>query len=219
MLEALKQEVTAIAKRAEQEGLCKHKAGNFSIRDAASGLIAVTPSGVSRQQLTPDDICIVTMQAGVVECRPGLKPTSELLMHLAAYECRADIGAVVHTHSRFATAFAVLNKSIPPVVYEAVYYGGQALVVPYQRPGTADLATHIQAPLQQTDACLLQHHGVLTVGKDLASAYLNAAFVEDVAEVYYRTLQLNQGQEPPVLSLEELKAWQYPSRIQLPPQS
>lgn len=215
MLEDLKQELTLIAKKAELEGLCKHKAGNFSIKDPKSGLILVTPSGIARSKLTYEDICVTDMNANVIERKDNLKPTSELLMHLYAYKTRPDINAVAHTHSRFATSFAVLNKPIPPIVYEAAYYCGMVPVAPYARPGTVELAESIVEPLRQGDTCLLQHHGVIALGKDLETAYLNAHYVEEVAEIYYRALLINHGQEPPVLPQEELQKWEYPSYIKL----
>ncbi|MFD3158046.1 class II aldolase/adducin family protein [Haloimpatiens sp. FM7330] len=215
MLENLKKEVTKIAKKADIEGLCKHKSGNFSIRDKETGYIVVTPSGVAREDLTYNDICVVDMNANVIEINNSVKPTSELLMHIYAYKTRPDVYAVVHTHSRFATSFAVLNKEIPPIIYEAVYYGGIIPVAPYGRPGTKALAENIIEPLKKSDACLMQSHGVITVGSDIKDAYLKANYVEEVAEVYYRTLSMNGGKEPPILPMTELKKWQYPSYIKL----
>lgn len=215
MLEDLKRQVVEIAKEADASGLCKHGSGNFSIKDKKTGLIAVTPSHVSRKVLTYKDICIVDMDANVVESETHKKPTSELLMHIEAYKIRKDINAVVHTHSHFATSFAVLGKEIPPIVYEAMHYGGTACVAPYGRPGTMELAKSIIKPIRSSDACLLEKHGVLTVGSDLSSALLKAFYVEEVAELYYTSLLINGGKEPIPLSLEEIKKWKYPSEIKL----
>ncbi|MBU2699271.1 L-fuculose-phosphate aldolase [Sporomusaceae bacterium BoRhaA] len=210
MLEDLKKELTSIIKKADIAGLCQHKSGNMSLKDEKSGMILVTPSGIAREDLTYEDICVVDKDAKIIEMKDNVKPSSELLMHLTAYKARQDIQAVVHTHSRFATSFAVLNKPIPPIIYEAVYYGGVVPVASYGRPGTKELAESIIEPLKQADACLLQSHGVMTIGKDIEAAYLKAIYVEEVAEVYYRTLMLNGGKEPPVLTLDELKKWKYP---------
>lgn len=215
MLDDLKKQLVKIAKKADSEGLCKHKSGNFSIKDAKTGYILITPSGIDREDLTYKDICILDSDLNVIERKSGIKPSSEVLMHIYAYRTRKDINAVVHTHSRFATTFAVLNKEIPPIVYEATYYGGTAYVASYARPGTKELAESIVEPLKKSDACLLQSHGAITVGKNIGETYLKAKYLEEIAEIYYRTLLINKGAEPKALPLEELKKWKYPSYIKL----
>ncbi|VBB07376.1 Hypothetical protein LUCI_2620 [Lucifera butyrica] len=218
MLEELKKQVFQIALQADRSGLCKHKSGNFSIKDKSTGYVAVTPSGLDREELTYHDICIVDLDAVVIEAETSVKPTSELLMHLQAYKNRPDILAVVHTHSRFATTFAVLKKEIPAVVYEGATLGGECGIIPvapYGRPGTYALAASIIEPLKKADAILLESHGVLTVDKNPKEALLKAHYVEEIAEIYYRALLLNGGKEPNVIPPEELKQWQYPPEIKL----
>ncbi|WP_373899323.1 class II aldolase/adducin family protein [Haloimpatiens sp. FM7315] len=215
MLENLKKQVVKVAQQADVSGLCKHKSGNFSIKDKDTNYVVVTPSGVAREDLTYHDICVVDLEANVVEIETDVRPTSELLMHLEAYKARPDINAIVHTHSHFATAFAVLAKPIPPIVYEVLCYGGHVPVASYGRPGTMALAKSVVEPLQSSDAVLLEAHGVLTVGEDIESALLKANYVEDTAEIYYRSLLLNGGKEPNILPLEELQNWQYPDQINL----
>lgn len=219
MLEELKIKLTGIAKRADADGLCKHKSGNFSIRDEATGYILVTPSGVSREELTANHICVVDMDMNLIEVNEDVRPTSELLMHIEAYRCRPDVKAIVHTHSKFATAFSVLNKEIPPIVYEIVnIVGGEGRirVAPYERPGTEELAKSIVKPIEIADACLMANHGVLAVSKeDIEDAFLKAAYVEEVAEVYYRALLINGGKEPNTIPQSELGKWSYPEQIKL----
>lgn len=213
MLENIKKKLVSIAKKADDEGLCKHKSGNFSIKDKETGYILITPSGIDRQNLSYEDICIVDSKLNVIENIGNRKPSSEVLMHIYAYNTRKDINAVVHTHSRFATSFAVLKKEIPPIVYEATYYGGTAYVAPYGRPGTKKLAESIVEPLKKSDACLLESHGAITVGEDIEGTYLKAKYLEEIAEVYYRTLILNGNKEPNALPIDELQKWEYPSYI------
>lgn len=213
MLEDIKKKLVSIAQKADDDGLCKHKSGNFSIKDKETGYIVITPSGVERKELSYEDMCVMDSKLNVIENNKNRKPSSELLMHVYAYNSRKDIQAVVHTHSRFATSFAVLKKEIPPIVYEAMYYGGTVYVAPYGRPGTRELAESIVEPLKKSDACLLESHGVMTVGEDIENTYLKAKYVEEIAEIYYRTLLLNDHKEPKALSAEELKKWKYPSYI------
>ena len=112
MLENLKKDVCEIAKRAQRDGLCKHKSGNFSARDPQSGYIVITPTSVDRELLTPRDMIVMDLDANVIENLSGLKPTSESLMHITIYKTRTDANAIAHTHSMYATTFALLNKAI-----------------------------------------------------------------------------------------------------------
>lgn len=122
MLENLKKDVCEIAKRAQRDGLCKHKSGNFSARDVKSGYIVITPTSVDRELLTPRDMIVMDLEANVIENLSGLKPTSESLMHITIYKTRKDANAIAHTHSMYATTFALLNKPIPAIVYEVAIW-------------------------------------------------------------------------------------------------
>ncbi|WP_432718680.1 class II aldolase/adducin family protein [Pectinatus frisingensis] len=218
MLESLKKQVVEYAVQAEKKRLCQQGSGNFSIRDPKTGYICVTPSGVDRAELSFHDIIVMNLNAEVIESESGgLRPTSESLMHIQAYKSRPDINAVVHTHSRFATAFAILNKSIPAVVYETTILNcknGYIPVAPYGRPGTSALSNSIINPLKISDATLLQSHGTLAVGHTLKEALLKISYVEEFAEIYYYSLTI-AGKEPPVVPISELQNWAYPKEITL----
>jgi L-ribulose-5-phosphate 4-epimerase len=218
MLEELKREVVKIALAADKSGLCKHRSGNFSIRDEKSGYVVVTPSGVDREELTYHDICVVDLEANVIEAVAKLRPTSELLMHLEIYKTRPDVFAVAHTHSRIATSFAVVNKPIPAIIYECANLGLKDAVIPvapYGRPGTRELSNSVIEPIQRADCILLEAHGVVAVDKDPKEALLKAHYVEELAEVYYRSLEIGKGEEPKSFPPEELQKWEYPSEIKL----
>ena len=215
MLDKLKEQVIKIAKEADKSGMCKHKSGNFSIRDKKTGYVVITPSGVAREILTSDHICVVDLDANVIEMKTEAKPSSELLMHLEVYKTRKDVNAVVHTHSRFATAFAVLSKEIPPIVYECNNCGkkGRIPVAPYGRPGTQILAKNVAETLKDAEACLMENHGAIAAGKDIDDAFLKAQYIEEIAEVYYMALILNNHKEPKILPEQELEKWAYPSEV------
>lgn len=202
LLEGLRREVVRCAQAAEREGLCRRLSGNFSARDERTGLVCVTPSGVERRSMEPADIVVMDGAARVVEAAPGRRPSSEALMHLAAYEARADVFAVAHTHSRFALVFAVLGRPIPGIVLEAAHLScadGRIPVAPFAPQGTRALAESVRAPLASGDALLLERHGALAVGASPDDALLKAAYIEEIAEVYYRALALTGGAEPPAL--------------------
>ncbi|MGH4121219.1 class II aldolase/adducin family protein [Clostridium sp.] len=218
MLENLKKQVVIIAQEADRTGLCKHKSGNFSIRDKETGYVVITPSGVDREELTYHDICVIDLEARVIEVETNVRPSSELLMHLEVYKTRPDIFAMVHTHSRFATSFAVIKKEIPAIIYECANFGLKDGVVPvanYGRPGTRALSDSVIEPIKKSDMILLEKHGVVAVDVDLKEALLKAHYVEELAEIYYRTLMLNGGREPDAFSAQELEQWKYPSEVKL----
>lgn len=205
MLENLRIELVNMAKKAEREGLCKHKSGNFSIKDKETGYVLVTPSGISREVLEPKDICIIDINGNIIEKDESVKPTSETSMHLTAYREREDVYSVAHTHAKYATAFAVAGLEIGPIVFEANIFGGRAVLAPYGRPTTPQLAETIVEKLKVSDAILLEKHGVLTVGNSSEDALQKMLYVEDTAEIYYIAKVLRGG-EVKEIPQEELDA-------------
>lgn len=220
MLEALKKQVAAYALQAERMGLCKHRSGNFSIRDEETQLVCITPTGMDREDMSYHDIVVMRMDAEVVEAETGQRPTSESLMHLMVYQTRPDVRAIAHTHSKIATAFAVLNKPIPAIVYEIMMLGckeGYIPVAPYGRPGTTALAASVVEPLKISDVALMEKHGVIAVdSKNLKEALLKASYVEELAEIYLTTLTILGNKEPQAVPKSELQKWEYPKEIKFP---
>ncbi len=220
MLEPLKSEVMKVAKRAQREGLCKHKSGNFSARDPETGFVVITPTGVDRELLTAADMVVMDMDANVIENQTGLRPTSEAVMHLKIYQTRTDIMAIAHTHSMYATVFAVLGKPIPAIVYEFMNLNCSKARIPvagYGRPGTQALADAVVEPVREADVFLMRGHGCTAVDEtDMEGAYLKAAYIEEMAEIYYHVLMAGGGREPDVFPAEELQKWEYPKEIKFP---
>lgn len=220
MLENLKLRVMNVAKQAQREGMCKHKSGNFSARDEETGLVVITPTSVDREDLVVPDMVVMDLDANVVENQTGLRPTSESLMHLKIYQTRPDVRAIAHTHSQFATTFAVLGKPIPAVVYEIANLNcskARIPVAPYGRPGTPALADSVVDSVKEADVLLLQGHGSVAVDEDnIDEAYLKVCYIEELAELYYHALTANGGQEPKSFPVEELQKWEYPKEIKFP---
>ena len=220
MLEDLKLRVMNTAKKAQRDGLCKHKSGNFSARDAETGYVVITPTSVDREDLVVPDMIVMDLDANVIENQTGLRPTSESLMHLEIYKTRPDVMAVAHTHSMYATVFAVLNKPVPAVVYEIANLKcskARIPVAPYGRPGTPALAESVVEPCKEADVFLLQGHGAVAVDEtNIEEAYLKAAYIEELSELYHHALTANGGQEPDSFPVEELQSWEYPKEIKFP---
>lgn len=220
MLEDLKLQVMNVAKQAQREGMCKHKSGNFSARDEETGLVVITPTSVDREDLVVPDMIVMDLDANVIENQTGLRPTSESLMHLKIYQTRPDVKAIAHTHSQFATTFAILEKPIPAVVYEIANLNcskARIPVAPYGRPGTPALAESVVDPVKEADVFLLQGHGSVAVDEgNIDEAYLKVCYIEELAELYYHALTANGGQEPKSFPVEELQKWEYPKEIKFP---
>jgi L-fuculose-phosphate aldolase len=183
-------------------GLLRATSGNVSMRDPESGAIAVTPTGVGYPELRAEDVPVI---GGDGEQLDGdLQPSSELALHLGIYRHRPDVGAVVHTHSVFATTFAVLGEPVPAVHYLLARAGPGALpvpVAPYARYGTEELAGNCVRALGHGNAVLLANHGLVTVGAGLAAAVSLADAVEYTAELAWRARQLGS---PRVLDAGQL---------------
>lgn len=220
MLETLKRDVCEIAKRAQRDGLCKHKSGNFSARDLETGYVVITPTSVDRDLLTPRDMIVMDLDANVIENLSGLRPTSESLMHLMIYRQKPKSVAVAHTHSAYATAFALLNKPLPAIVYEVANLGltkARIPVAPYGRPGTTALADSVIDACLEADVFLLEKHGAVAFDdRDIYEAFLKAAYIEELAELYYLSLTANGGKEPEAFVQDELQQWEYPKEIKFP---
>ena len=215
MLEALRAAVVRCAQMAESEGLGRWRSVNFSARDESTGLICLTPSGVERRTMKPEDIVVMDKDARVVRAAEGRKPSSEALMHLAAYEARPDIRAVAHTHSPFVLVFAALERPIPGLVLEAAHLhceGGTVPVAPFAPQGTAALADSVREPLRHGDTLLLGRHGALAVGTSPEDALLKAAYIEELAAVAYRAAAIAGEASLSPLSPEDL-ALHYPKEI------
>ncbi|MGI8667846.1 MAG: class II aldolase/adducin family protein [Jatrophihabitans sp.] len=165
-------------------GLVRGTSGNVSVRERDSGTIAISPTGVGYSQLSAADIVVLDPSGRQLDGR--LRPTSELALHLGLYQARPELGAVVHTHSMFATTFAVLGEALPPVHYLIARAGGEVPVAPYARYGSPELAESCVRTLAGGGAVLLANHGVVAVGTSLAQAMEIAEAVEFVAELAWR---------------------------------
>ena len=220
MLESLKADLVTVAKRAQHDGLCKHKSGNFSIRDTETGLFVVSPTSLDRDQMSPRDVVVMDLDANVIENESGLRPTSEVLMHIEIYKARPEVRAIVHTHSPYATSYAVLRKPIPANVYEVANLGltkGRIPVAPYGRPGTPELADFVREAAAEADCILLEKHGSVALDdRNIYEAFLKASYIEELAELYHHALTANGGQEPEYFEQDELQKWAYPSEIKFP---
>ena len=169
-------------RRLAAAGLVLGTAGNASARDRESGLIAVSPTSLPYETMTPEDVCLVDADGAVVE---GGRPSVELPMHLGVLARRPDVGAVVHTHSPYATALGCVVDEIPAVTPEqAATAGGTVPVAPYAPTGQAEMAEAVLAAAGDRWAVVVRNHGPVCLGGTLAEAVACAFAVEEAARIY-----------------------------------
>lgn len=192
-------------KKLLHEGFTVETWGNISLR-GADGLVYITPSGMDYDTCTEEDIVVMDLEGHVVE---GTRvPSIEHGLHRAVYAARPEVNAIVHTHPIYSTVFSAMGESIPLLIDEAAQaLGDQVRTAPYALPGTDELARACAEALgQKANACLLQSHGAVCVGKDMKSAFKTARVLEMTAEIYYRIRSIG-GQYIPI-SPENIAAMQ-----------
>ncbi|WP_378952234.1 class II aldolase/adducin family protein [Pelosinus sp. sgz500959] len=199
--EKIKAEILAVGCSMLDKGLIAGTWGNISARIPGTQFIAVTPSGRGYRELTIDDVVVVDEMGTVIE--GGLKPSSELPLHIEIYQARFDVQAIVHTHSVFASACAVAHKGIPPIIEDLVQLvGGGVDVAAYALPGTERLAKNVVAALSIKNAVLMANHGVVGCGQSLTEAMMACELVEKAAQILIYANQLGGAQ---VLSDEDVE--------------
>jgi L-fuculose-phosphate aldolase len=187
----------ATLRRMAAGGLVLGAAGNVSAR--ADELVAVSPSRLWYDTLRPEDVCLVEADGTLVE---GPQPSVELPLHLGVLAARPDVGAIVHTHSPYATAVACVLDEIPVVEPEqAVAVGGPVPVSAYAPSGTAAAAEAVLAAAGARRAAVIRNHGPVCLGGDLAEALACAFTVEENARIF--ALARLQG-EPASLPANEV---------------
>ena len=182
-----------------QSGLTTGSGGNLSVLNAEENLIAIGPSGIDYADVSAQDVVLVDRNGTVVEGR--WKPSSELSFHLALYDQRPDVRAVVHTHSVYATTMACLHREIPPVHYLVAFAGKKVPLAPYATFGTPELAESVRGHIGDSNALLLANHGLVAVGGDLPQAFNVAEEIELVARIYYQACSIG---EPVLVADDEM---------------
>lgn len=178
--------------------------GNISVRLSENEILC-TPTGVSKGFMEPEQLCKVDLAGNMLGENAGPGPSSEVKMHLRVYQRRPDILAVVHAHPIFATSFAVMGRALDvPIMPEVIVNFGKVPIASYGTPSTAEIPDAVEPYLNDYEAVLLEHHGALTWGKDLLTAYMKMESVEFYAELLYRTTQLGGPRELSTGQLERL---------------
>jgi L-ribulose-5-phosphate 4-epimerase len=196
MLEQLKEELYHLHLELPRHGLVVWTGGNVSARDPETGLVAIKPSGIRYDQLRPEQMVVLDLEGNIIE--GDLKPSSDTYSHLYIYRHRPDVGGVVHTHSRYATAFAAVGRPIPVVLTAiADEFGGAIPCGGFSLIGDETIGKLVVESIGNSPAVLLKNHGVFTIGKTAQAAVKAAVMTEDTAAAVWLAMQIGTPDEIP----------------------
>jgi len=211
MLDAIKDDLVRLHAELPRHDLVVWTGGNVSARDPESGLVVIKPSGVRYEDLTADTLVVLDLDGRIVEGTH--RPSSDTASHLYIYRHRPDVNGVVHTHSRYATAFAAVGRSIPVyLTAQADEFGGEIPCAGFAFIGDEAIGALVVETIGRSPAVLLKNHGVFTVGPSASAAVKAAVMTEDVAATVWAALQIGQPEVLPddvVARLHERYITQY----------
>jgi len=174
--------------------------GNASVRVGDN--IIITPSSVHYTEMKFEDMVVINLKGEVLE--GSRNPSVEWQMHLELYNTRSNVGAVVHTHSIYASAMAVLNESLPPIIDETVpKLGSHIRVSEYAMPGTKQLGTNVGTAIEERSAALIANHGAVCIAKTLEKALHLSIVLERTCKIYLIAKQVGTPKHLPEEVVED----------------
>ena len=201
ILEKEREQVIEYSLKLLSEGLTNGTAGNVSIFNREEGLVAISPTGVNYSELTLEMISVVDLDGKLIE---GLKPSSELEMHMILYRNRGDVNAVIHTHPVYTTVLACLREDLPAIDYMIAVTGATKVrCAEYASYGTKELAENAYKAMGSSLAVILANHGLTTAGKDIANAFNITVQVEYISNLYIKARNIG---EPIILPDNEMNS-------------
>ncbi len=200
----LRSEIVKIGRLMYEKGFIVSSDGNVSAR-LDDGRILITPSGLPKGMLAPDQLLVVDEDGRSLPPHNDLKPTSELPMHLEVYRQRPDVQAVVHAHPPITVALSIAGISMSAFLLpEVIVTLGQIPTTRYATPSSAENVTAVQEFIPRHDAIILQRHGSLTVGHSPLQAYMRLETVEQNARIHFMLAQLGVKNPLPPEEVEKL---------------
>ena len=206
-LEALRKEVCDLHAELPENNLVAWTSGNISARDPETGLVVIKPSGVKFPDLTPENMVIVDLDGNIVE--GDYKASSDTASHCYIYRHMPAVNGVVHTHSRYATAFAVIGREIPCVTTAmADEFGGPIPCGGFALIGGEEIGQRVVEALtdSRSPSCILQSHGVFATGPSAEKAVQAAVMTEDNAAIVWTAEQMGS---PLVIAEEDIAKLNY----------
>ncbi|HYN94839.1 MAG TPA: L-ribulose-5-phosphate 4-epimerase [Pilimelia sp.] len=206
-LAELRRTVAALHAELVRYELVAWTAGNVSARVPGEELMVIKPSGVSYDDLSPDNMIVCDLDGTVLE--GDLSPSSDTAAHAYVYRHMPEVGGVVHTHSTYASAWSARGEPIPCVLTAmADEFGGEIPIGPFALIGNDDIGKGIVATLagHRSPAVLMQNHGVFTIGATAKAAVKAAVMCEDVARTVHIARQLGEPLPIPSRDVDALYA-------------
>ncbi len=210
----VREEVCALHAELTRYELVVWTAGNVSARVPGHELMVIKPSGVSYQDLTPDQMVVTDLYGVPVDAdahgewgNPPLSPSSDTAAHAYVYRHMPEVGGVVHTHSTYATAWAARAEPIPCVLtMMADEFGGEIPIGPFALIGDDSIGQGIVATLanHRSRVVLMQNHGPFTVGRTAKAAVKAAVLCEEVARTVHIARQLGEPLPIPQADIDRL---------------
>ncbi|MFD9591136.1 L-ribulose-5-phosphate 4-epimerase [Kitasatospora sp. NPDC059973] len=192
-IDLIRRQVSDLHRELVRYNLVVWTAGNVSARVPGEDLLVIKPSGVSYDELTPQNMIVCDLDGNVVE--GGHAPSSDTAAHAYVYRHLPEVGGVVHTHSTYACAWAARGEAVPCVLTAmADEFGAEIPVGPFALIGDDSIGRGIVDTLKghRSPAVLMQNHGVFTIGKDAEAAVKAAVMCEDVARTVHLSRQLGE---------------------------
>jgi len=199
ILEKEREKIVETGKRMIDARLTTGTGGNLSIFNRQENLIAIKPSGVPYQSMRAQDVVVLRPDGERVD--GVLKPSSETKFHLAIYHARPDVDAILHSHQVHATTIACMGIELPAVHYLLAFSGDKVPLAPYATFGTQALSDNILSVLGNYKACLLENHGLITLGASLDEAFDTAEALELVAQIYIQAKSIGEAK---ILNSEQM---------------
>jgi L-fuculose-phosphate aldolase len=201
----LEDQVVDLSHRLHARGWVANHDGNVTAR-LGGGHFLITPTSYSKAAVTRDLLLVVDERGQIVSGKT--KPFSELDLHLFVYRERSDVMAVLHAHPPTATGFAVAGIEVrTTLLAEPVVSLGRTIpLIPYAAPKTPEWTSLMKPALDDADALILEHHGVLTCGPDLETAYLRMELVEHLAKIQLVAAKAGAVREIPANDIDKLLA-------------
>ena len=186
----LRSKLIEVARRSNADSLTWGTAGNFSVRIPNSSHILITPSSISYETITPEEMVTIDTDGQIVDGRH--KPSFEKPIHCAVYRARPEVNAVIHTEPPYVNSFGVARREIPLVTHNLAKVGGNVPVGPCMTSGSEDFAQKVLDVMGVRNAVIWANHGLMTVGQSLEEALKLAWRIENAAKVYILSLQLGK---------------------------
>jgi L-ribulose-5-phosphate 4-epimerase len=184
----LREALSDYSKRSFHRGLVSGTGGNISVRIPDHDRVLITASGVSLGDVEPDSNLLVNLEGVILENPLGLIPSKETSFHLVVYQLRPDVGAIVHVHPPYATAYSNRERPLPLATISSRAILKEVPWIECALPGSRELCDYVHGGIKKypgVKALLMKEHGILALGPDLRIAYYLADLVEDTAKIAF----------------------------------